>query len=261
MLGGVLAWRAASLIDVPTMLPLLAAMNGICVWGSLRSRPVRSAPDPSLESGAGRAGSSQRVLIAEFSPVRILREAPYLQALALVVGLGAVTSGLLDYIFSVQAVKAYSDGPDLLSFFALFWLVVGVLSFAVQMLIGGVALSKLGLAFTIALLPGVVVAGGVFALALPGLWSTAILRGGEAVQRNSLFRAAYELLYTPLSEQRKRSTKLLIDVGFDRVGTVAASALIFATIQLARRAASVILLVFAVGADAFDPPYGLRPGA
>jgi ATP/ADP translocase len=223
-------------------------MNGICVWGSLRSQEGRSATDPQQESGAGGAGSAKRVSIAEFAPLRILREAPYLQNLALVVGLGAVSSGLLDYLFSVQAVKAYSDGPDLLSFFALFWLVVGVLSFAVQMLLGGVVLSKLGLAFTIALLPGVVVAGGVFVLALPGLWSTAILRGGEAVQRNSLFRSAYELLYTPLSEQRKRSTKLLIDVGFDRVGTVAASALIFATIQLARdgERASVILMVLTV---------------
>jgi hypothetical protein len=76
----------------------------------------------------------------------------------------------------------------------------------------------------------------------------AILRGGEAVQRNSLFRAAYELLYTPLSEQRKRSTKLLIDVGFDRIGTVAASAIIFATLQLEPDGAraSLILLVLTV---------------
>lgn len=262
VLGGVLAWRAASLIDVPTMLPLLAATNVVCVWGSLRSRharPVASA-DSAPAAGDGRDPSSEPVSIAEFSPLRILREAPYLQNLALVVALGAVTSGILDYLFSVEAVKKLSEGPNLLSFFAFFWLLVGLMSFAMQALLGGLILGKLGLAFTIGLLPAAVVAGGVFALAVPGLLSTGVLRGGEAVLRNSLFRAGYELLYTPLSEQRKRSTKLLIDVGFDRIGTVAASAIIFATLQLTPdgERASVILLVLTV-ATAFATLARSRP--
>ena len=184
--------------------------------------------------------------MGEFSPLRILREAPYLQNLALVVALGAVTSGLLDYVFSAEAVRAHAKGPDLLSFFALFWLAVGVLSFALQTLLGRIALEKLGLAVTIGLLPGVVVLGGVFGLAVPGLWSTAILRGGEASQRNSLFRAAYELLYTPLSEQKRRSTKLLIDVGFDRLGTVTASVIALLTLQLqpdGERAGGILLVI------------------
>ena len=253
VLGGVLAWRAASVIAVPTMLPLLAAMNVVCLWGSLRSRDSQKLPSVGLPTASGGGGDRssegvEQASLAELSPLRILREAPYLQNLALVVALGAVTSGLLDYVFSVEAVKAFAGGPDLLSFFALFWLAVGGLSFALQMLLGRIALEKLGLAFTLALLPGVVVLGGVFGLAVPGLWSTAILRGGEAAQRNSLFRAAYELLYTPLSEQKRRSTKLLIDVGFDRLGTVAASAIVFVTLQLQQdgERASGILLVITV---------------
>lgn len=245
VLGGVLAWRAAPQIAVPTMLPLLAGMNLVCVWGSLRSRVARPLPSVDRE---GRDRSAEPVSIGEFSTLRILREAPYLQNLAVVVALGALTSGLLDYVFSVEAVKKLSKGPDLLSFFAFFWLLVGLVSFALQTLLGGLVLSKLGLAFTIALLPGTVVLGGLFSLAAPGLWSTGILRGGEAVQRNSFFRAAYELLYTPLSEQRKRSTKLLIDVGFDRFGTVAASVIIFVTLQMQQDSdrANMILLALTV---------------
>jgi hypothetical protein len=251
VLGGVLAWRAASVIAVPTMLPLLAALNLVCLWGSLRSR----FPQAQMSTGLPLACEGARdpnakgvepISIAELSPLRILREAPYLQNLALVVALGAVTSGLLDYVFSVEAVKAYATGPDLLSFFALFWLAVGVLTLSLQLLLGRIALEKLGLAVTIALLPGVVVLGGAFGLAVPGLASATVLRGAEATQRNSLFRAAYELLYMPLSEQKRRSTKLLIDVGFDRVGTVAASAIAFATLQLQpdlERASGVLLVV------------------
>jgi ATP/ADP translocase len=251
VLGGVLAWRAASLIAVPTMLPLLAAMHVVCAWGSLRSRDAQSAPAGSTARDAeGLDSSARTVSIAEFLPLRILREAPYLQNLAFVVALGAVTCGILDYLFSVEAVKIFSEGPELLSFFAFFWLLVGLVSFLLQTLLGGLVLSKLGLAFTIGLLPAAVVVGGVFAFAVPGLWSTGVLRGGEAVLRNSLFRAGYELLYTPLSEQQKRSTKLLIDVGFDRIGTVVASAIIFATLQLTQdgERASVILLALTIAA-------------
>ncbi len=91
----------------------------------------------------------------------------------------------------------------------------------------------LRIVLTVALLPAVVIFGGAFGLAVPGLWSTAILRGGEATHRNSLFRAAYEMLYTPLSEERKRPTKTLIDVGFDRVGTVTAAGIVMVALGVA----------------------------
>jgi hypothetical protein len=245
VIGGILAWRASSFVAVSSMLPLLAAMNLVCLWGSLRLRGAQAEPGVEAPTGAKPAAFTGPS-IADLSPLRILREAPYLQNLAAVVALGAVTSGLLDYVFSAEAVRVHAKGADLLSFFALFWLAVGVASFALQMLFGRIALEKLGIAVTLGLLPGVVVLGGVFGLAVPGLWSTAILRGGEAAQRNSLFRAAYELLYTPLSEQKKRSTKMLIDVGFDRLGTVAASAIAFAVLQLEpeiSRANGVLLVV------------------
>src|SRR6185369_8109634 len=126
---------------------------------------------------------------------------------------------LLDYVFSAQAAMAYGKGQPLLSFFSLFWLAVSVLSFVLQTAFGRVALEKLGLAINIAVLPGIIILGGAFGVAVPGLVSASLLRGAEAVQRNTLFRSAYELLYTPLPEARKRATKAFIDVGFDRFGT------------------------------------------
>jgi len=250
--GGVLAWRAASFVGVPTMLPLLAALNLVCLWGSLRSRDSqgsRTVAHPVAPEDRRQGEEAVEWLsLAKLSPLQILG-APYLRNLALIVTLGAVTTGLLDYVFRAEAVEAYKEGPDLLAFFALFWLAVGLLSFALQALLGRIAFEKLGLAATIALLPGVVVLGGVFGLAVPGLWSATLLRGSEAAQRNSLFRAAYELLYTPLSEHKRRSTKLLIDVGFDRLGTVVASAITFVTIQLepdGARAGGILLVITVV---------------
>jgi hypothetical protein len=117
-----------------------------------------------------------------------------------------------------------------------------VLSFLLQLLLGRVALEKLGLAVSIAVLPGLIVFGGALGLALPGLASASVLRGAEAVQRNTLFRSAYELLYTPLSEERKRATKVLIDVGFDRLGMVLGSGTVLLALWALAPHASAVLL-------------------
>ena len=243
VLGGLAAWSVSGAIPVPAMLPALAIVNLACVWGVFRLRRARVAA-PALLSEERDA--------PRFAPLRLLRDSPYLRSLALVVGLGAVTSGLLDYVFSAAAVRTYPRGPELLAFFSLFWLVVSVLSFAWQILLGRFALQTLGLATTVALLPAGVVLGGLAALLVPGLWSTAILRGGEATQRNSLFRAAYELLYTPLPEETKRSTKTWIDVGFDRLGTLAASAIALLVVYVSSAArADAIIIIVATGCALF----------
>lgn len=239
VLGGFAAWRVAPLIAVTTMLPLLAAVNLVCVWSAYRIGGARAAgvPVPGEQAEA-----------PAFAPLRTLRDAPYLRSLALVVALGAIISGLLDYVFSAEAAAAYHRGPQLLAFFATFWLVTGIVSFGVQMLLGRLVLEKLGLAVTVALLPAAVVIGGVLGMAAPGLMSMAVLRGAEATQRNSLFRSAYELLYTPIEEAKKRATKMLIDVGFDRLGTVAASGIAMATLAVApARWTEIVLLAVMTG--------------
>lgn len=239
LLGSLAAWRASAVIDVPTMLPFLAGLNLVSLWGSLRLRNRAPKLTAKIETADPAATPVPGAL-------RLLRDAPYLRNLALIVALGAVTSGIIDYVFNAEAAKAFANGPALLSFFSLFWLVVGILSFGLQIIFGRVVLERLGLAVTVALLPGVVILGGAVGLAVPGLWSTSILRGCEATQRNSLFRAAYEMLYTPLSEQKKRVLKTLIDVGFDRIGTVSAAVIVMVIVALAAQRAEFFLLVAAI---------------
>jgi HEAT repeat protein len=69
-----------------------------------------------------------------------------------------------------------------------------------------------------------------------------LARGAEVVLRNSLFRAAYELLFTPVAPREKRATKLLLDVGAARVGDVAGAALIQSALILLGAGAGRVLL-------------------
>lgn len=242
VLGGLMAWRIATLVALPTMLLVLAALHVACLAGTLFIR----AGKPAI---AGR--SSRLSIFADPTPQRIpvlrmLGRQPFLRNLALLVALGAATSSLLDYLFSVQASAVFGKGAPLLSFFSLFWLMVATISLVVQLTLGQRALEKLGLVVNIAILPGVIIMGGACGLAVPGLFTTAVLRGAEAVERNTLYRSAYELLYTPLSEAQKRSVKALIDVGFDRLGTVAGALITMMVLAVSERHTQIYILGGAV---------------
>ena len=148
---------------------------------------------------------------------------PFLRALAALMALGSASSTLLDYTFSAKATQLLGTGPSLLAFFSLFGIAVSILSFIIQIGVGKVAIEKLGLMANVAALQILVVGGCALALLSPGMNSVTLLRGAEMIHRNSLFKSAYELFYTPIPDARRRVTKTIIDVGFDRIGTVLGS--------------------------------------
>ncbi len=226
VLGALAAWRISSVLPPEGILVCLGAVNAVAALSALNSATRAERSPHTQRSPLPAASGNDAQTQGLRGSIRTLRDAPFLRNLALLVAIASLTSALLDYIFSSQAVAHFGKGQALLSFFSLFWLAVGVFSFLIQVSLGRVAIEKLSLALNIAVMPGIILLGGAAGLAVPGLVSASLLRGAEAVQKNTLFRSAYELLYTPIAEVRKRTTKALIDVGFDRVGTVIGSGLI-----------------------------------
>jgi len=221
--GGLLAWSASRLVPVPAMLALMAAFNVVCLFALRRLGPPERAR---AEGGEAAVAATPRS--GPLAGLQVLREVPYLQHLALVVALGAVTETLLDFILNARAAATFARGAALMSFFALFHSALGWLALAVQMTLARPSLRRLGLAGTVAVRPAAVAAAAVLGFLEPGLWSAIVARGVQGVIQNSLFRSGYELLFTPVAERRKRPTKAIVDVGFDKLGTVAGSALILA---------------------------------
>lgn len=209
--GGLVAWRASAQLSIPMMLALLAGMNVIGLWGALRTIPAetrRSALPTEVVTTGG---------------LRALEETPYLRDLAMLVTLGALVNALLDWLLSAHATDVFGKGPRLLGFFALFNVGVGVASFAMQTGVTRPILERHGLGGAIKSQPASIGVGVVVALLAPHFVAIVALRGLEAVTRSSLYRSAYELFYTPLPPAKKRATKTIIDVGFDRVGTLVGS--------------------------------------
>jgi ATP:ADP antiporter, AAA family len=214
VLGGALAWAAAGLVPVAAMVLVMATFNVVALLAIdrlLATAPRLPPRAPSEDAPTGPLGA-----------LRLLRQAPYLRDLAVVVALGAAIETIVDYIVNAQAAATFASGPPLMSFFALFNTAMGLVGLLLQTTLTRSALEGLGLAGTVALRPGVVAAAALAGTVDPRLWSALFARGLHGALSNSLFRSAYELLYTPLPERQKRPAKSIVDVGFDRLGTVAA---------------------------------------
>jgi ATP:ADP antiporter, AAA family len=218
--GGLLAERTAAIASIDAMLPALAALHLFCAWqvralapsGQLSRRAVE--PSTELSAAAPRSG------------LRVLAHAPYLRNLAALVLLGTIGSTLVDYLFKAQAVATFGRGDNLLRFFAIYYAATSLITFVIQTSSSRLALEKLGLATTAATPSLALLVGSLGALVAPGLDATMVARGGESVFRASLFRAGYELFYTPVAVAEKRAAKSIIDVGFDRLGDAAGGLLI-----------------------------------
>jgi len=238
-IGALITWQAATAVSVPTMLLGLAALNVLCLLPLLRLRPPKAQPGgrgvetrraPWRPRGPGAPGRVEAG--GDPSGLRLIRDFPYLRNLALVVGLCAFVEALVDYVFNAGAKAAFPKGQGLMAFFGLFHTIVGLVSLAVQATFARVSLARLRLPGTLAVQPAVVALGGLLVLSFPRFWTAILLRGSQAILRNSLFRSAYELLYTPLPREWKRPTKVIVDVGFDRVGTAAGSGAVMVVLAL-----------------------------
>ncbi len=240
VLGGLLTWGAAALITVPAMLGLLAATGllGLAAVRRLRVSEPTSEPSSAAPSAASLSSESR-------SGVDLIRGVPYLRDLALLVGLCALLETLLDYVLNAAAVQSYAKGAPLMSFFALLHGVSGLLALLIQGALVPSLLQRLGLAGTLSLQPAFAALGALVALWLPRLSSLVVLRAGQGVLRNSAFRSSYELLYTPLPTEQKRPTKVIVDVGCDRLGTVLGSAAVMLVLSLAPSVSTRAILVVA----------------
>jgi AAA family ATP:ADP antiporter len=206
VVGGALAAGLSSVLPAAAMLPLLAVLNAAALL-ALRGLGSAIRRDDEVEE-------------ASLSGLGVIRAVPYLRDLAVLVALGALAEALLDYVLSANAVASYGRGGPLLAFFALFHTGVAVTGLLVQAAASRSSLERFGLAGTVALQPGGVLATAALGLLWPGLWTAIAARGLEAVLHGSLYRSGYELLYTPLPLVQKRATKAIVDVGFDKVGSV-----------------------------------------
>lgn len=216
--GGLLAERVGALWSITAMIPVLVVLHILCAFAAYRL--ARGVPAVQTFSIPG-APPQDRV------PLRkLIRGAPYLVPLSLLVVAGATAAGLIDFVFKSEAAGAFDSRESLLRFFAVFNAGAGMITFLLQSGASRWVLERLGIGKTLATLPVTTALSSFGALLAPGLWVCGFARGAEAAVRGSFFRAGYELFYAPVPESQKRAAKPIIDVGFDRLGDGLAGGLV-----------------------------------
>lgn len=235
LLGGLLAAPLGSVLSLTSILPLLALLHLIAaalVFGV----QTGSATPPEPRGGA-----------APLTARAAFRSSGHLRLLALLVVLTAMAEGVLDWVFKSRALAAAPSGEDLLRFFALFYTATALVGVLLQTTAIRAAVERLGSARSAALLPAGASLGALGGLLFPGLPPLVLARGAENVLHHSIFRSAYELLFTPVPPAEKRATKLLVDVGATRLGDMAGAALIQVILLAAGAWAGGLALVAVIG--------------
>ncbi|TMQ13530.1 MAG: hypothetical protein E6J90_28420 [Deltaproteobacteria bacterium] len=213
ILGGLIAERSAVYLPRDMILLVLAALQiGCAVTLYLFGNGGRRAPNAAPPPGT---------LLA----LRVALRSPLLRNLGVIVVLGAIAAGAMDYVFKADVVAAPSH-HGLLRSLAIFYTFTSVITAIFQAIVCGPLLTRLGAPRSVASLPVAITGFSVFALALRIHGVAAIARGAESVTRNSLYRAGYELIYAPLPEDHKRPAKVVLDVGADRLGDLLGAQLV-----------------------------------
>lgn len=159
---------------------------------------------------------------------RLIRKSKLLSLIAVVIGLSVLVAKLVDYQYSDYASTLIEDPEDLASFFG-FWLsTLSVVSLFVQLFLTKRIVGTFGVGRSLLWLPTGILLGSFLLLVIPQLWVLVFIKIVDGSLKQSVNRAATELLSIPIPIEIKKRTKTFIDVVVDSIATgIAGFILIF----------------------------------
>jgi ATP/ADP translocase len=156
---------------------------------------------------------------------------PYLKSIALLIGLAAFVSKIVDYQFKMMAADAFPNQNDLVSFFGTYYMSTGAATLIMQFFVTGFILTRFGILAGLLVLPISLVIGSSGFLAIGTLSAVFIAKFSDQVFRFSTNNAVQEILWLPVAPEKKRRVKPIID-GTIRSGLEGlAGVLIFALVS------------------------------
>ena len=153
-------------------------------------------------------------------PFKQIRQSKHLTYIALIVGLSVIVAKLVDYQFGGIAAALIPDPDELTAFFGFWFSTFNVISLLVQLFITRKIVGTFGVGSSLFLLPGSIVIAVILLILMPELLLAAIfLKMADGGLKQSVNKAAMELLILPISQEVKNQTKTFIDVFIDSLAT------------------------------------------
>lgn len=152
-------------------------------------------------------------------PIPLIRKSPHLTYLAGIIAVGVIVAKLVDYQFNAIASERITDPDELTSFFGLWFSNFNVIALTVQLLLTRRVVGTLGVGTSLYFLPLGILAGAVLVFFVPELWAAILIKMSDGSLKQSVNKAAVELLALPIPNEIKSQTKTFIDVVVDSFAT------------------------------------------
>jgi AAA family ATP:ADP antiporter len=179
-------------------------------------------------------------------PLRLIRNSKHLTYLALIIGISVIVAKLVEFIFSAVAAENIDDPNKLTAYFGFWFSTANAVSLAIQLLLTQRMVAFLGVGRSLFILPGALIMSSIAVLKAPVLWAGTSLKVLDISLKQSINKAATELLILPVPLSVKSQVKTFIDVFVDTTATgIGGLMLIFLIngLDLSVRAVSILILV------------------
>ena len=136
---------------------------------------------------------------------------PYIKHIAILIGLSAFVSKIVDYQFKMTAAATYPIQNDLVTYFGSFYMAVGGATLIMQVFLTGFILSRFGILAGMLVLPIAICIGSSGFLLIGSLFAVFIAKFSDQVFKFSTNNAVQEILWLPVIPQKKKKVKPVID--------------------------------------------------
>ena len=136
---------------------------------------------------------------------------PYLKSILIMICSAAICSRIIEYQFKITAVNSYESSTDLAVFFGEYYMFLNATTLIMQLFLTGFILSRFGILGGLIFLPIGLAMGSLSFLLLANLSSIFFARLFDQAFKFSIQSASNEVLWTPVSKQKARLAKPLID--------------------------------------------------
>ncbi|MCB0599129.1 MAG: hypothetical protein KDD28_33970, partial [Phaeodactylibacter sp.] len=152
-------------------------------------------------------------------PLALILQSKHLTFLAGIVGISVIVAKLVEYQFSAVAAEAIPDPDELAAFFGFWFSNFNVISLAIQLFLTRRVVGAFGVGYSLFVLPLGIFIGAAALLFFPELWAAVFIKLADGSLKQSINKAAIELLGLPIPIDIKNKTKTFIDVFIDSAAT------------------------------------------
>ncbi len=153
------------------------------------------------------------------SPLSLIKQSKLLTYIALVIGISVLIAKLVDYQYSDYASRLIQDQDELTSFFGFWFSTLSVISLLVQLFLTKKIVGTFGVGKSLLWLPSGILLGSIVLLIFPQLWVVIFIKVVDGSLKQSVNKAATELLSIPIPIEIKKKTKTFTDVVVDSMAT------------------------------------------